>query len=67
MSRTPTLRERVEATRRPPDRAIGTQRWRSLLFLHWPIPPEAVAPLLPSGLTLDLFDGTAFAPRRLVP
>ncbi|HZI16240.1 MAG TPA: DUF2071 domain-containing protein, partial [Myxococcus sp.] len=33
------------------------QRWRHLLFLHWSLPPEVVAPLLPPGLTLDTFDG----------
>ncbi len=36
------------------------QRWNDLLFAHWPIPPSAIAPLLPSGLDLDTFDGNAW-------
>jgi uncharacterized protein YqjF (DUF2071 family) len=31
-----------------------------LLFLHWPVPTEAVRRLLPSQLSLDLYDGTAY-------
>ncbi len=34
--------------------------WSELLFAHWPIEPEAVARLLPSGLTLDTRDGQAW-------
>jgi uncharacterized protein YqjF (DUF2071 family) len=36
------------------------QNWRELLFLHWRLPPEAVRPLVPSELELDLFDGAAY-------
>lgn len=36
------------------------ERWRDLLFAHWPIPPEQVATLLPSGLQVDTFDGSAW-------
>ena len=36
------------------------QTWRQLTFLHWPYPPAAVRPLLPSGLELDTFDGLAW-------
>ena len=36
------------------------QSWRSLLFLHWPIPPGQLRPFLPPGLELDLFEGTAY-------
>ena len=39
--------------------------WRSLLFLHWPLPPDAVRPLLPAEMTLDTFDGSAWV--GLVP
>lgn len=34
--------------------------WHDLLFAHWPIPPEAIAPLLPAPLEPDTFDGTAW-------
>jgi uncharacterized protein YqjF (DUF2071 family) len=36
------------------------QKWRSLLFLHWVLPPGQVRPLVPPGLELDLFGGDAY-------
>ena len=36
------------------------QRWRDLLFAHWPVAPLQVAPLLPSGLEIDTFDQSAW-------
>lgn len=36
------------------------QTWSKLLFAHWPVPAEAVAPLLPPGLTLETWDGSAW-------
>lgn len=36
------------------------QRWRDLLFAHYPVPPATVAPLLPPGLELDTYDGAAW-------
>jgi len=41
------------------------QRWARLLFLHWEVAPEALRPLLPAGLELDLFEGRAYV--GLVP
>ena len=41
------------------------QNWRDLLFVHWPVPPEASARFIPPQLELDLFDGTAYV--GLVP
>jgi hypothetical protein len=41
------------------------QRWEKLLFLHWPVAPEMVQALLPSGLTVDTFGGRAYV--GLVP
>src|SRR5690349_18551619 len=35
-------------------------RWRDLLFAHWPVPVEAVRPLVPAGLEIDTFDGQAW-------
>ena len=29
------------------------QRWRDLLFVHWPVPAERVRPLVPAALALD--------------
>ena len=31
-------------------------RWTSLLFMHWPCPPEVVRPHVPEGLELDTFE-----------
>ena len=36
------------------------QVWSDLLFAHWPVPPDALRPLLPPGLALDTFDGDAW-------
>ena len=32
-------------------------RWYDLIFLHWPVRPEVIRPLIPPTLELDLFDG----------
>jgi uncharacterized protein len=37
-----------------------TQSWNDLLFAHWAVAPSLIAPHLPSGLELDLFDGRAW-------
>jgi len=34
--------------------------WRDVWFLHWPMPPDAVADHLPGGLTVDTHDGRAW-------
>jgi uncharacterized protein YqjF (DUF2071 family) len=47
------------------DRAIGYQRWSDLLFLHWRLPAEMVAAVLPTGLTVDTWQGEAWV--GLVP
>src|SRR3954467_6276452 len=52
--------DRISPTVRPDDRPAGFQRWRSLLFLHWEVPVEAVAALLPPGLSVDTFDGRTY-------
>ncbi len=39
---------------------ILTQQWRELTFLHWPVPAEDVAPLLPPGTVPDVFDGVSW-------
>lgn len=41
----------------PASRWRMAQRWNDLLFAHWPIPADKMAPLLPAGLNVDTFDG----------
>jgi uncharacterized protein YqjF (DUF2071 family) len=36
------------------------QHWRSLTFLHWRYPVDAVQRLLPAGLQVQTFDGSAW-------
>jgi uncharacterized protein YqjF (DUF2071 family) len=36
------------------------QVWKDLLFLHWPVAPELLRPVIPEGLELDLFEGMAW-------
>ena len=38
----------------------GRQGWRRLLFLHWPVPPDALRGVVPPALPLDLRDGSAW-------
>lgn len=37
-----------------------TQRWNDLLFAHWPLPAQQLAPLVPPELVIDTFDGEAW-------
>jgi uncharacterized protein len=45
---------------RTPSRRLLTQRWRDLTFLHWPVSPDIVAPLLPPGVVPDVHDGVSW-------
>jgi uncharacterized protein YqjF (DUF2071 family) len=36
------------------------QYWGKLLFLHWPIPVEAIRPLIPARLEIDTFENQAW-------
>jgi uncharacterized protein len=36
------------------------QRWTNLLFAHWAVAPDALRPLLPPSVTLDMFEGEAW-------
>jgi uncharacterized protein YqjF (DUF2071 family) len=35
-------------------------RWHDLLFMHWPVRPAVLRPLIPAALTLDTFEGWAW-------
>jgi uncharacterized protein YqjF (DUF2071 family) len=47
------------------ERPVMRQRWERLTFLHWPFDPALVQRLLPDGLAVDTFGGTAWV--GLVP
>ncbi len=44
----------------PSGRWRMTQRWNDLLFVHWPVPAAAIGELLPEGLDMDTFQGSAW-------
>lgn len=52
--------DRIAPTLRPDARPRGFQRWRTLLFLHWELPAEAVRALIPEELSVDSFEGRAY-------
>ena len=41
-------------------RAVASQRWSHLVFLHWRVDAALVAPLLPPGLVPDDYDGSSW-------
>jgi uncharacterized protein YqjF (DUF2071 family) len=36
------------------------QRWNDMLFANWPVPAALLAPLIPEGLQVDTFQGSAW-------
>lgn len=34
--------------------------WHDILFIHWPVPASTLRPLIPRGLELDTFSGSAW-------
>jgi uncharacterized protein len=49
----------------PVTRPVMVQRWRDVVFLHWRYQPAAVQELLPRGVMVDEFEGSAWV--GLVP
>jgi hypothetical protein len=37
-----------------------SQHWNNLLFAHWPVPAASLAPLIPEGLQVETFQGSAW-------
>ena len=52
--------DRQSVRERPPGSPIMVQTWGKLLFLHWRVPAGVLRPLVPAGLEIDLFDGSAW-------
>ncbi len=44
----------------PVRRAVMRQEWKDLAYLHWRYDADEVQRLLPAGLTVDTFDGSAW-------
>src|SRR5262245_25533763 len=44
---------------------VGYQRWRQLLFIHWPVAVASVRAWVPRQLEIDLYDGQAYV--SLIP
>ena len=49
----------------PALRPILRMRWKHLLFVHWPLEPAVLRPLVPPCFELDTFEGRAYV--ALVP
>jgi len=39
---------------------VMMQGWYDLLFVHWPVPADALRPLIPEALAVDTFERTAW-------
>src|SRR5260221_7490601 len=52
--------ERLAIRERPKEQPLMHQVWGKLLFMHWRIEERELRPLIPQGLEIDTFDGTAW-------
>ena len=52
--------DRLSIRKRPTGLPLMRQHWGKLLFIHWPIRADLLRPLVPSQLSIDTFDGTAW-------
>jgi uncharacterized protein YqjF (DUF2071 family) len=52
--------DRLAMRARPEGNPIMHQRWEDLLFLHWPVSPELLRPLIPAPLEIDTFEDKAW-------
>ena len=56
----PDIDARLAVRERPVDSPVMFQSWGKLLFLHWPIDPAVLRPLIPDGLAIDTREGRAW-------
>src|SRR5438093_2627949 len=59
MSATVAL-DRLAMRARPEGTPVMHQRWENLVFLHWPLAPDLVRPLIPMELEIDTFQDEAW-------
>ncbi len=52
--------DRLTPRLRPAGTLAGYQTWTDLLFVHWRVPTDQLRPLLPRGVEIDEFDGSAW-------
>jgi uncharacterized protein YqjF (DUF2071 family) len=52
--------DRLAMRTRPEGSPIMHQTWQNLLFLHWPVDPALLRPLIPTRLAIDTYDGKAW-------
>src|SRR5881296_4376481 len=52
--------DRLAMRARPQGSPVMYQNWGNLLFLHWPIDPTSIRPLIPEELEIDTSDGKAW-------
>jgi len=45
---------------RPAGTPVMLQNWENLLFLHWPVDPAKLRPLVPMEMGIDVYDGQAW-------
>lgn len=55
-----TMIERTSMRQPPRGWPVMYQTWDKLLFLHWPVDVERLRPLVPAGLEIDTWEGTAW-------
>lgn len=39
---------------------VAAQEWRQVAFVHWRVPPDRIAPLLPPGVVPDVWGGSSW-------
>jgi uncharacterized protein len=52
--------ERLGMRVKPAGSPLMDQNWDKVLFLHWPIDPALIRPLISSELEIDTFDNAAW-------
>jgi uncharacterized protein YqjF (DUF2071 family) len=55
-----TALDRLAIRSRPNGQPLMHQEWGKLLFMHWRMDEERLRPLIPAGLEIDTFDGSAW-------
>ena len=50
----------MEICPNPVKRAVMVQQWQDLAYIHWRYPIAEIQALLPAGVEVDSFDGSAW-------